>query len=552
MAKMGSEPLSPPGPPRNLRIPKLSYRNSSYGCIDRRDSFSTISTAYTRGTTSTAPTSPGCSSFLSSASPTPDSQLSDQEIFHDSPLPVSTPSTTSNIPSLKPLTGSSAETKKKGSSLLNFFSVKEPSAQALEDYQKQMSKKAQASNNRALIAGLPGVSSARLPEEVPKVNSRWDGIPDSQRECKAKHNSIRHSLIGRNRDDRGLQSQDSSSRMSTASSQGTWSGYGSAGSRSSSTNKLSEIYGWESVSSVNIDESSEPCIRTVRPKDQTHISERKLDSGSINTCDRSTAVAFRTLQGEKDLDGTVKSTVRLQKQSTEWEGTNQLESKERRLNYTAIMQLPTPLPSDQLVAPLFEQLPPVPSLLDDGCSAPDAASTEQNEDTTENSWSAVEKGCVLEEQHTPSIVVVRSAGEDILLPPMMDRTLAHPSATASPFSGGSLDPGDGHMPLPVSKHSIALPRFHCPHRTKISSTSSISCPEANTASERQSDDANVSQRLDEPSLSRYDDDEEDRGVMFDDSPNVSAALHAKIKVGLRASLRQKARLPLFRFKEQHI
>ena len=552
MAKIASEPLSPSGLPRNLRIPKLSYRNSSYGCADHRDSFSTISTAYTQGNASTVPASPGCSSFLSSASLTPDSKLSDQEISHGSPPPINTPSTTSRTPSPKPLTESSAEAKKKGTSLLSFFSVKEPSAQAFEDYQKQMRKKAQTSNNRALIAGLPGVSSAKLPETVPKVNSRWDGIPESQRECKAKHNSIRHSLIGRNGDDRGLQSQDSSSCMSTASSQGTWSGYGSAGSRSSSTNKLSEIYGWESISSVNIDEGSEPRIRTVRPKDHTHVSESALDSSSKDTPDRSTALTPRTLQGGKDLDGVIESTVRTQRQSTEWKGTNHLESKEKRLNSIAIMQLPTPQPSNQTVAPPFEGLPPVPSLVVDDCSAADAALTEQSEDTTENSWDAVKKGRVLEEQCTPSAVVVRSAGEDILPPPIINRTSAHPGTTAPTFLEGSLDPGVGHTPLPASKRSIAPRRFRYPHRPKISSIFSMSGPEANTPSESQNHDANVSQRLHGPSLSQHDHDGEDRGVMLDDPSNASAALHANIKAGLRTSLRQKARLPLFRFKEHHI
>ena len=543
---MASESLSPPGPPRNLRIPRLSYRNSSYGCADRRDSFSTISTAYTHGTTSTAPTSPACSSFLSSASLAPASQVSDQEVLYGSPPPVSISSTSLSTPSLKPLVGPSVETKKKGSSLLSFFSVKEPSAQAFEDYQKQMRKKAQTSNNRALVAGLPGVSSAKLPETVPKVNSKWDGVPESQREYKTKHNSIRHSLIGRNQDDRGLRSQNSPSRTSTASSQGTWSGYESAGSQSSSSNKLSEIYGWESISSVNIDESSEPGIRIVRPKDQN------LDSGSTDNPDRSTAVTSQTLQKEKDLDGTMKSTAIPQRQSTEWKGTSPLESNERRLHSTAIMKFPNPQPSNQMAAAPTEGLPPVPSLGESGCSTPDAALTEQSEDTTESSWNAVKEGCVLEKQHAPTVVVVRSAGEDILSPPMINRKWAHPDTTAPTSPEGSLDPNIKHTPLSASRHSIAPPRFHYPQRPRISSMFSNSVSEANTPSKGQSDDANVSQSLDEPSFSQYDHDEEDRGVVLDDSLSASAPLHANIKVGLRASLRQKARLPSFRFKEHNV
>ena len=69
--------------------------------------------------------------------------------------------------------------KAKAASLFKFFSVKEPSKQAWLDYQESIWKQQSSNNGRITSIGLPMVSSAKLPATVPKVNSKWDGVPRS-------------------------------------------------------------------------------------------------------------------------------------------------------------------------------------------------------------------------------------------------------------------------------------------------------------------------------------------------------------------------------------
>ena len=69
--------------------------------------------------------------------------------------------------------------KSKASSLRNFFGAKEPSTQAWLDYQNTLRKQQAAHNGRSAAVGLPMVSTAKLPANVPKVNSKWDGVPEA-------------------------------------------------------------------------------------------------------------------------------------------------------------------------------------------------------------------------------------------------------------------------------------------------------------------------------------------------------------------------------------
>ncbi|MCJ1378373.1 hypothetical protein MMC17_001471 [Xylographa soralifera] len=83
--------------------------------------------------------------------------------------------------------------KKKRSSVFSFFTVKEPSTQAWLDYQENLRKQQPIRHGRVSAVGLPMVSSAKLPPTVPKVNSKWDGVPDlvvqREKEKKAKRRS---------------------------------------------------------------------------------------------------------------------------------------------------------------------------------------------------------------------------------------------------------------------------------------------------------------------------------------------------------------------------
>ena len=72
--------------------------------------------------------------------------------------------------------------KTRGASFFGFLAVKEPSARALLDYEEHVRKQAPIHNGRLTAVGMPGVSSAKLPPTVPKVNSKWDGLPLAVRE----------------------------------------------------------------------------------------------------------------------------------------------------------------------------------------------------------------------------------------------------------------------------------------------------------------------------------------------------------------------------------
>ncbi|KAI9883720.1 MAG: hypothetical protein M1823_004524, partial [Watsoniomyces obsoletus] len=73
-----------------------------------------------------------------------------------------------------------AEKKKKSSNLLGFLSVREPSSRALEQYEQEQLRRATAvarERGRPVTTAALGVSRTKMPASVPKVNSKWDGLP---------------------------------------------------------------------------------------------------------------------------------------------------------------------------------------------------------------------------------------------------------------------------------------------------------------------------------------------------------------------------------------
>jgi hypothetical protein len=71
--------------------------------------------------------------------------------------------------------GSNASVKKTGSGVIGFLTLKEPSSLALEDFAEAQKKAA------AQKGGTVSASSRKLPEYVPKTNSRWDGLTERAR-----------------------------------------------------------------------------------------------------------------------------------------------------------------------------------------------------------------------------------------------------------------------------------------------------------------------------------------------------------------------------------
>ncbi len=221
----------PQAPP--TRLPRLSYRTKSCDT----ESVSSTSTGFTRYTASTTPTSPLHSDFC----PSPRSPPSEMS-FPSSPRQstFTPPSKTSTLP------------KKRPNFLSSLFGVKEPSAQALQDYQRQLMKQG---GGRVTAVGMPGVSSAKLPAKVPKVNSKWDGVPQTlkEKEKEKHHDAARQSMPGLSRQ-LGTSRSDGSDHRATSTadsskkrlSRGT---LGGMSTQSGSSNYLAELYGWETNSS---------------------------------------------------------------------------------------------------------------------------------------------------------------------------------------------------------------------------------------------------------------------------------------------------------------
>lgn len=215
-----------------VRLPRLSYRTKSCDT----ESVSSASTDFTRSAASTTPTSPLQSTFCPSPR-APPSEMS---------LP-SSPRQSSFSPSTK---ASSTIAKKRPNFLSGLFGPKEPSAQALQDYQRQLMKQG---GGRITAVGMPGVSSAKLPATVPKVNSRWDGLPQTMKEREKYNDAARQSMSGLNRQFGSSRSGRSERRATSTGdpsrkrlSRCTLSG---ASMQSGSSNNLAGLYGWETNSS---------------------------------------------------------------------------------------------------------------------------------------------------------------------------------------------------------------------------------------------------------------------------------------------------------------
>ena len=164
--------LTAQSPPAAPRIPKLKYRNP----LPAGDQISLSSQTsqetprpplqrQTSATSSDVPPSPYRPSFETTASTTSSSL-------------ASTPSSTSSSNDSK-----TSKKKKKSNSVFGFLSLKEPSQAALEQFAEQQRKqgngKGTVSPSNSSIKTSGTFASKKLPENVPKVNSKWDGIPDA-------------------------------------------------------------------------------------------------------------------------------------------------------------------------------------------------------------------------------------------------------------------------------------------------------------------------------------------------------------------------------------
>ncbi len=208
------------------RCPRLSYRTKS----------GQVESVNTMSTSTSNPASPQQSDFCPSPR-FPPSLISDTSSLSSSMDP--TMSTTS-LPT-KPQANVS---KKRSGFLSGLFGAKEPSAQALADYQKQLMKQG---NGRVTAVGLPGVSSAKLPPTVPKTNSKWDGVPQTVKEReKHQEKAKRYSSSGLYRTNSSADSMRSDARTNRTPTSRMHESRGGASVHSNgSSNHLADLYGWE-------------------------------------------------------------------------------------------------------------------------------------------------------------------------------------------------------------------------------------------------------------------------------------------------------------------
>ncbi|KAI4128628.1 MAG: hypothetical protein LQ347_004102 [Umbilicaria vellea] len=194
-------------------MPRLSYRDSANGTIlhGRHDSANTAPTMADAAADSTAASSSSPSDYEPSSPPPSKAAAVAQSTV--SPDAVSLTGST-----LSPETPTKAS-KKRGSSLFGFLGVKEPSQQAFLDYQESIRKQTAVRSGRITAVGMPGVSSARLPPTVPKVNSRWDGVPQTLKEKEKETKealrplSMSHQRSSNSTTTRGLKFQRSTSTL---------------------------------------------------------------------------------------------------------------------------------------------------------------------------------------------------------------------------------------------------------------------------------------------------------------------------------------------------
>lgn len=227
-------------PPRDLcsapvRVPKLKYRQSTYSV-----------------------TAPDTASISSSAPSVPTISLTDGQSEPCTsprfPPSISSKDSSSRRTSLAPSSPGLPRTpeKSKKGFFSSLFATKEPSALALAAYERQLKTQGTLKNGRITSVGMPGVSSAKLPPTVPKVNSKWDGTPLTAKEMEKKERLAAHEkpkfFSRSSASDQSLSSSNGSLRTSTRrpTSKGTLSAASVYTTHSDGNrNQLADLYGWE-------------------------------------------------------------------------------------------------------------------------------------------------------------------------------------------------------------------------------------------------------------------------------------------------------------------
>ena len=393
MASQRAEYVRPQLEPN--RCPRLSYRSKS----GHLEPVNTMSTATSN------PASPQQSDFCPSPR-FPPSLISDTSSSSSSMDP--TMSTTSLPP--KPQLDVS---KKKSGFLSGLFGAKEPSAQALADYQKQLMKQG---NGRVTAVGLPGVSSAKLPPTVPKTNSKWDGVPQAVKEKEKHHEKPKRCSSG------GLYQTNSSgdsvrsdSRTTTTATSRKYESRGGASVHSNgSSNNLADLYGWEVRGFASED--------SITAKDFAAEGRRPSTSG--------TTLSFTAPTLQRDTKFPPRDPPKITR--TDFED-------------------PQPTMSGALTPPKHSSSPTLtpcdPSpLTPDSHDKNGSQSLPHHNDNTDDYFNTT----ILEVPAFNTEVIVRSAGHGILGPPITAKRRPKPSTSQSD-KGSSQNQGSDFQLSPILK-----------------------------------------------------------------------------------------------------
>ena len=177
------------------RIPKLAVRNrTSDESNGAEQAIATNSDAGSENDRS-APVSSNSSQRV--RTPLSARSLSDQSVYDRQQSSQQRPSVESSKTAKN--AGKTAVKKKRGG-LVNFLALKEPSTSAWADFveaEKEKAKQKSASGSRSAARPV-ATTSQKLPDFVPKVNSKWDGLPESLRrksdDSKSARRANRNSL----------------------------------------------------------------------------------------------------------------------------------------------------------------------------------------------------------------------------------------------------------------------------------------------------------------------------------------------------------------------
>jgi hypothetical protein len=166
--------------------------------------------------------------------------------------------------------------KKKKGSVFGFLSLKEPSQRALEQYaeaqRKQMSEKGTSSPT---ARSDNGYASKKLPPTVPKVNSKWDGVPDGIKHLQPGSSG---KSSGKNKNRLSVTSQTSQGSNETRLTAFSWDGSRLSEMADGSRNPLQSVA--PPVQSSDLDRSDSPSPSTTNLPEMSYYFPEPLPGDS--------------------------------------------------------------------------------------------------------------------------------------------------------------------------------------------------------------------------------------------------------------------------------